>query len=78
MTNTTKSLLRHFRWYDYVIVVLNVAVFISQLVTSDWMAAFDRFCIIALYIQARWFTNAYMDAMRKNRRMRLLMTLRRD
>lgn len=70
MTNTTKSLFRHFRWYDYAIIFANIASFVAQVATGEYMAAFDRFIIIVLYVTGAWFMNAYNESERENRRLR--------
>lgn len=51
----TEHLAVHLRWWDWLVIVVNLAAVALCLVDGDWAAAFTSFVIGVLYTIAIWF-----------------------
>lgn len=67
---TTKSLFRHFRWYDYVIIAVNIAAVILSIAVGEHAAALSNFAVAVLYAMYAWYLGAYSEAKRDLRSLR--------
>lgn len=65
VVKSKRSVLRFFRWYDYVVVVLNVAAVIMNLVVGDWSDAISSAVITFLYVGFIGFSGAYLELLRE-------------